>query len=140
MQFKVPQNIDMQDKIVGPLTLLQFVYLMAGGIIIYITFSVATPVIAWLIAVPVGILTLALTFLKIQDQPFGLFLMATVLFFVRPQTRIWHKETELEQLPQQKITPVKKEDIKLPKKGIEKSELEKLAYVLDTRGKTAKSQ
>lgn len=135
MQFKVPQNIDLEDKIVGPLTLIQFVYLMAGGIIIYISFNVFSAGIFWLIAIPTALLSLSLAFLKIQDQPFSHFLLAAVLFFVRPAKRIWHKELALERLTVEKAPVKKKEEIKLPKKGIEKSELEKLAYILDTHGK-----
>ena len=36
MRYKVPQNIDMEDRIVGPLTMVQFVIVMIGGMIVYV--------------------------------------------------------------------------------------------------------
>lgn len=139
MQFKVPQNIDMEDKIVGPLTLLQFVYLMSGGLIIYIALNTLRNNWFWLIAIPVGLLSLSLAFLKIQDQPFSHFLVSAVLFFVRPKNRVWHKELILEQ-PHMLKKNIKKEEKKAPpKEGIKKTELEKLSFILDTKGKVEKS-
>ena len=38
-QYKIPQNIDVEDKILGPFTLKQFLYIMVGGILIYVFFN-----------------------------------------------------------------------------------------------------
>ena len=84
MQFKVPQNIDLEDKIIGPLTLMQFVYLAAGGVIIYITRELASAPVFWLIAIPVAIISLSLTFLKVQDQPFSHFLYSLAIYITKP--------------------------------------------------------
>jgi hypothetical protein len=140
MQFKVPQNIDLEDKIIGPLTLVQFIYLITGGIIIYISFSVFSPIVFWPIAIIVGLLSLTLAFIKIQDQPFSRFLASMALFFVRPQKRVWNKEIALEEIPYKKASQIKKEDMKVPQKAVEKSELEKLSYILDTRGKAGEQK
>ena len=140
VQFKVPQNIDLEDKIIGPLTLLQFIYLITGGIIIYVSFSVFSPIVFWPIAIVVGLLSLALAFVKIQDQPFMHFLASMALFFVRPQKRVWSKEVVLEEIPYKKTSQIKKEVTKAPQKAVEKSELEKLSYILDTRGKSGEQK
>jgi len=138
MQFKVPQNIDLEDKIVGPLTLLQFVYLMAGGLIIYIAMGIIHSGWFWLVAIPVGIFSLALAFLKIQDQPFMHFLASAALYFVRPRERAWKKEDVFERPHVFKKAVVKKDEKVGPKRHIVKSELDKLAFVLDTKGKVEK--
>lgn len=137
MQFKVPQNIDMADRIVGPLTLVQFLYLLVGGIAVYFLFTVVSPIsfgIFLLLAVPIGIFALALTFLKVQDQTFGKFVRSFAVYIVKPKTRIWFKEGVDTSLI---ITPDKVEkSTAVEHKTIKKSELEKLIQVLDTGGRS----
>lgn len=134
MQFKVPQNIDMADRIVGPLTLVQFLYVLIGGIVVYFLFTTIAPISGTLFllsALPVAVFSLALAFLKIQDQPFPKFVGSFIFFLVRPKVRIWHKEGISAGL---KIVPdVKKMgDDPVQGKKIKKSELEKLIQVMDT--------
>ncbi len=138
MQFKVPQNIDLEDKIVGPLTLLQFLYILGGGVIDYALFmAIGSNFIFYIIAIPIGILALALAFLKIQDQPLLHFITAALFFYSRPKERHWQRvgtsTMMVKNLPQT--------EIKAPatvKRNASQSELDQLAYMLDThRGKAA---
>ncbi len=134
MQFKVPQNIDMEDKIIGPLTLLQFIYLVIGGVILYATIKAGDTVMIAFVGIPVALLALALCFVKIQDQPFSKFVVSLVFFLTRPKIRVWNKQTELEEIPQAQA-PQAVKTLKIPMgKKVEKSELEKLSQVIDTRG------
>ncbi len=135
MQFKVPQNIDMADRIVGPLTLVQFLYLLLGGIIVYILFSIIAPVNGTLFLVlagPVALFTLALTFLRIQDQPFPKFVAAFFIFLVKPKLRVWHREGFDPELVITKDDKSKK--AATPHKNIKRSELERLVLAVDTGG------
>lgn len=136
MQFKVPQNIDMQDRVVGPLTLIQFLYLLVGGILIYFFFTTIAPVdptLFLILSTPVFLLSFSLAFLKVQDQPFGRFVVAFVFFLFRPKSRRWHKAG---QDPELIITPDKpKKAAAVAHKTIDKSQLEQLTQVLDTGGK-----
>ena len=136
MQFKVPQNIDLEDKIIGPLTLIQFVYLMAGGMIIYIAYSTLSTGLFLVIAIPVGLISLALTFLKVQDQPFSHFVSSLALYVVKPRKRVWRKLPEMETSESIiKNDAAKKDEKKIYKgKTISQTNLEELSYVLDTRG------
>ncbi len=135
MQFKVPQNIDMADRIVGPLTLVQFLYLLVGGIVVYFLFTTVAPVsfgIFLLIAVPVVVFVLALTFLKIQDQTFGKFVHAFAVYITKPKARIWFKEGIDANLI---ITPDKvQKSTAVEHKTVNKSQLDRLVQVLDTGG------
>lgn len=137
MQYKVPQNIDMQDKIIGPLTLTQFLYLMAGGMIVYIAYETLGPGFAFfIIALPISLFALAMAFLKVQDQPFTVFLISLLFYFFRPKTRVWHKLSEKEKFKEETTSVQKKlvkKDEDKPAKHVEKSELEKLAALLDTQ-------
>ena len=131
-QFRVPQKIDLEDKIFGPLTLMQFIYLMAGGMVIYAAFETMDTAIFWIIAVPVAILTLCLTFIKIQDQPFSKFVTSAAMFFVKPRTRHWYKNPEEEKFAKETMPKeTTKTEHKIEHRKVEKSELDKLAGVLD---------
>lgn len=135
MQFKVPQNIQMEDKIIGPLTMKQFVYLLVGGMVSYATIKTYNPAMIIFVGIPVAILALCLAFIKIQDQPFSKFLFSFAQYMLKPKQRVWQKDKEIfhSQKPIIQNTK-KKDDKKSAPKEVEKSELEKLSYILDTRG------
>jgi len=135
MQYKVPQKIDMEDKLIGPLTLWQFIYVLVGGMIIYAGWLKIAPIsraLFFIIAIPVGLISFALAFVKVQDQPFTKFIMAFIQYLARPKNRIWQKETQREEKVIVNVS--QREEIKPVAKKVEKSELEKLAHVLDTAG------
>jgi hypothetical protein len=136
LQFKVPQNIDMQDKIIGPLTMAQFLYVLIGGLIDYVllqTLLNTAPGLFFAFAIPIALFALAMAFLKINDIPFPRFIQAAILFIMSPKRRVWHKEIEAAAgvaLPK----PAAKTEPKIIRRTIDKSEIEKMAAVLDTAG------
>lgn len=98
-QYKVPQNIDLEDKIVGPFTMKQFAYLMGGGLLIYAIYQIFLPyengiVYTVIVALPVAFLALALTFIKINDRPFEKFIVNYFQFLFSPKRRIWSRGYE----------------------------------------------
>lgn len=132
MQFKVPQNIDMQDRIIGPLTLSQFFYLLFGGLIIYILFSklvlTGFSFLFWILAIPIGVFSFCMAFIKIQDRPFPVFFMAMVKYVSQPRARVWQHYTPVQ--PTQPIKVAKKVE-KEPKKALDPIRVNELADVLD---------
>lgn len=92
MQFQVPQFIDTEDKIVGPLSIRQFIYIVvAGGISTILFFSVQM----WLwiaLSIPLMGLAGALALAKVNGRPFAKFLLATLSFYWKPQTYVWQPE------------------------------------------------
>lgn len=92
MQFQVPQFIDVEDKIVGPLTLRQFLYL-AGGFGISMFFYFTVNFFIWIIiTLIVGVLAISLAFVKINGQPFLRILLAMINFYLKPQVYVWQPE------------------------------------------------
>lgn len=89
MQFQVPQFIDVEDRVVGPLTWRQFAYLAgAGGILFLLWFVLETAV--WFIAAAlIGGLALVTAFLKVNGRPFLLFLGSVFGFAAKPRRYIW---------------------------------------------------
>lgn len=91
MQYKIPQNVRIADKIVGPLTLKQMVIVGIGGGFTYVIYNVLAKryyIEVWLPAIiPPGLLTLALAFLKINGIEFGKWCLLMVEFFKNPRKR-----------------------------------------------------
>lgn len=129
MQFKVPQNIDMQDRILGPLTLFQLLYLLIGFLVAYSFFKSGSILGLIFVGIPVGILMLALSFIKINDQPFSRFVSSSIAFAFKPKTRLWHKggtAPKVNVSTQARITPT----VVTPK-PIDRGKLSQLASKLD---------
>lgn len=93
MRFKVPQNVQREDTIIGPLTLKQMGILGAGGGLTYavfITLSKSYFIEVWLPPVFIlTIITLAAAFLKIHSLPFHQFLMHLIEYHYLPKKRVW---------------------------------------------------
>ena len=92
MQFQVPQFIDTEDKIVGPLSLRQFGYLVAAlGASAILYFSVS----GWLwviLSIPLLGIGGAMAFVKINGRPFSKLLVAGFSFYWKPQTYVWQPD------------------------------------------------
>lgn len=136
MQFKVPQNIDMEDKIIGPLTLPQFFYLLFGGIIIYILFSKLVlnglTFIFIILAIPIGLFSFALAFVKVQDRPFPSFVLAAIKYLSLPRLRVWQRVPEQQKRPVV-VTKKSEPEKKTPTKHLDDLRAKELAGILDTR-------
>ena len=92
MLFQVPQFIDMEDKIIGPLTLKQFGYLAVAGIIIFILFSFLRMAFAIMLSVPLGALAFGLAFVKVKGMPLAKYLTSMIGFALKPQLYLWKKK------------------------------------------------
>ncbi len=94
MQFRVPQFIDMEDKIIGPLTLKQFGYVLgAGGMAFLIWTFVPIKILAILLIVPIVALFLALAFIKINNRPFGDILENAFSYYTNSKIYTWKQPT-----------------------------------------------
>ena len=97
-QFVVPQFIEVEDKIFGPITTRQFVILLVTGLILTAAFKWADTALFIFLAVLIGGLALVLAFVKINGQSFHYFLLNIVQTLRRPSRRIWHKMHEKQEL------------------------------------------
>jgi len=133
MRYKVPHNIDMQDRIVGPLTMLQFIEAVIGGGLAYICFSGIPGFIGTFLGIIVALLTLAIVFVKINERPFTAFLVSLIQFVLNPKQRSWHKDAE-DSLNVEIIKPVEKKEDKIKTKHINREQIEALARQTDSEG------
>lgn len=91
-QFQVPQFITIEDKVIGPFTVRQFLYLAAGAGIIGLTNYFFQLVIVIPVALLIGSLAGSLAFLKINEQPFPAMLKHAIVYLVRPRLFLWKKD------------------------------------------------
>jgi len=92
MQFNVPQFIDIEDKIIGPLTLKQFLYLAAGAGLLFFLWSYLALGAFILVAIPIGIFCILLAFYKVNGRPLINFLGAGIAYLSRPRLYLWKKK------------------------------------------------
>jgi hypothetical protein len=91
MQYQVPQFIEVEDKIFGPLTGSQFIYVV-GGIGFAIAMWLMLPLwAAVLLGGPVAAIGLALAFWRINDRPLIIFVEAGFNYFFRSKLYLWEK-------------------------------------------------
>ncbi|MFA5098810.1 MAG: PrgI family protein [Candidatus Paceibacterota bacterium] len=107
MQFQIPQFIEIENKIVGPLTLKQFLYLaVAAGMSFALYFVLAL----WLWIMVTAILTavsVSLAFVKYNGQPLPKILLYAFGFFWGPKFYLWQKTTESQSLTMEKRETLK---------------------------------
>lgn len=89
-EYKVPQDVEADDKLLGPFTFRQFIYLMIvfGMIVLAIALFQIFPLLA-IIPVPVGIFFAILALPIKKDQPMETYLAALLSFYLKPKKRIW---------------------------------------------------
>lgn len=94
MQFQVPQFIDIESKIVGPLTLRQFLYLAGAGGIGFISFWLFEVWLWFIVTAVFSALAIALAFAKYNGQPLIRILFYAMNFFWKPRLYIWQRKAE----------------------------------------------
>ncbi len=89
MEYQVPQFIEVEDKIVGPLTLRQFIYLAGTAGLCVVAFFYLPLIVSILVAVPIGALGVALAFYKVNGKPFIEMMEAGFNYYVGGKLFIW---------------------------------------------------
>ena len=128
MRFQVPQFIEVEDKIFGPLTFKQFIY-VAGGVAVGVVFFLLLPTfLAIFIALPAVLFGLALAFYKVNDKPFINMVEAFLKFHTTNKLYIWKKE---EKTPESRMVnkELGMEQVFVPK--LSNSKLKELTWSLD---------
>jgi hypothetical protein len=99
MQFQVPQFIDISPKIVGPLTLKQFLFLAAAAVPLFILFFILNFWVWIFVAVVLGSIGAALAFAKINGQPAVKIGVAAFNYFWQPRFFVWRRTEAAPKLP-----------------------------------------
>ena len=132
-QFQVPQFITVEDKVVGPLTIKQFLYVAGGAIIIAVAYKFLQSFLFLPIAVAVGALAAALAFVKINETPFPVIAKNAFLYFTRPHLYIWKQEKTKQTTGPAEVKKSESGIKTIPK--MSESKLSDLAWSLDIEEK-----
>ena len=92
MRFQTPQFIEIEDKIFGPLTLKQFIYLAGSGGVVFVLYKFLPIYISIFFIVPIAGLGLALAFYKINNKPFIFTMEAAFGYVLGAKLYLWKKE------------------------------------------------
>ncbi|MEI7819098.1 MAG: PrgI family protein [bacterium] len=139
-QYKVPQNVESEDKLIGPLSMKQFIYAVIGlawGGIWYTIFRAAgIPglFIAILIIIPVSGFMFLLAFGRREEQSFENYLIALIRFSVMPRKRTWMKDTGISKSIIDAPPPPPPVQMTQADYAKIQGRLKQLAMVVDSRG------
>ncbi len=132
MQFEVPQFIEVEDKIFGPLTLKQFIYLAGGAGISFTLYSFLPFFIAVLLILPIMGLSGALAFYKKDNRPLILLTESAFKYLLGNKLYIWKKEEKKKKKDKETVDVVKQ--LNIPK--LSNSKLKDLSWSLDIQNES----
>ena len=136
MLINVPQYIDVEDKIAGPLTMKQLGWCIALGVILMIMWNVVPTPVFFITGLPISALFIALAFFKPYGQPMGSFVVFAVMYFFRPKVYVWKRTSQnVINIPQK----AKAKEVFSVDKHMNSDSLRNLAQMLDSEGTTYSS-
>ncbi|MBI2551972.1 PrgI family protein [Candidatus Uhrbacteria bacterium] len=134
-QFTVPQFIDVEDKIIGPVTTRQFIIMLAGALLIFTFYKIFAFTYFIIFAGLVFIGSIVLAFVRINGQPFHFFLLNILQTWRSPNLQIWDKTTPNAILKQSlKLPPSPPAKVAPRKTPLTASRLAEIALQVDTGG------
>lgn len=134
MRYQVPQFIEVEDKIFGPLTARQFIYLAGGAGVSLAAVSILPVWLAIIISLPVAAFAVALAFYSVNGRPFLTILENSLSYFLGNKLYLWN--TDRKKTP----TVIRPEDT-LPRTSLvpklSQSKLKDLSWSLNIKDRNA---
>lgn len=129
MRYELPQFINIEDKIFGPFSFTQFIYLAGGGGLSYVLWTILPTILAVILILPIVALSLALAFYKVNGRPFIHVMQAAVSHAFSSKFYLW-KQKQTTGTAQQTDRTQPEADIAIPtREGSDR--LRKIAFNLD---------
>lgn len=134
-KFIVPQFIDKEDQILGPITVRQFLIMLVGMFAIFICYKLLQFVYFIFAALGIAAFGGTFAFVKVNGQPFHIFFINMLQTVMRPALRVWDKrplDIELrEYIKPEAAPPVR---VSYHKEAPPSSRLRDLTLVVNTGG------
>ena len=137
-QFQVPQFITVEDKVIGPLTIKQAVFVLGGIMLIALARTVFIPLLFYPIALVIAAIAAAMAFLKIGDVPFPTIVKNGFWYSMHPHVYIWKKEKMKKIAPKEAEAGHRVTVSATPK--LSESKLSDLAWSLNIKEKFRESE
>ena len=134
-QFVVPQFIDVEDKVIGPITVRQFIIMLVGGAFIFVAYKLSDFTLFLLQFVFISAFTLVIAFVKINGRPIHYFLLNVIQTTRRPKIRVWQKvftNDEIKSYSQKKEIEILPKTV--TKNKVRASRLAEISLIVDTGG------
>lgn len=137
--YKVPQDVEAEDKLLGPFSLKQFIFILmffGTGWVAFLLAQIALPIA--LVTLPFLIAFGTLGFVQRKDQPVEVYLSALIRFYMKPHRRVWDQEGYDQRvvITAPKVIEVQRaRDISQTEVS---TQLNSLARLMDSRGWAAK--
>lgn len=129
MRFQVPQFLEIEDKLFGPLTFKQFIYIAGSVGISVVLFMFLPNFIALIFSAPVLAFGFALAFYRINDKPFIFVVESFIKFHLSGKLYLWQKEQKIPTTANREVKPL--EQVYVPK--LSQSKLKDLTWSLDIK-------
>jgi hypothetical protein len=137
-RYQVPQFIEVEDKIFGPLTLKQFVWLAGAGGLCLILFTFLPFFVAVIFALPVVAMGAGLAFYQINGRPLIVAAEHAFMYLIGNKLYLWQQR---QAFPKQQATDPKAQGgVVLPVPKLSESKLRDLAWSLNIKDQAALGQ
>lgn len=94
MRFEVPQFINIEDKLFGPFTFKQSIYLVGGGGIIFIIYKTLPFFVTMILGLPIAAFSLALVFYKPNGRPFIHMVESFLIYSFTQKFYLWRQKDQ----------------------------------------------
>jgi len=134
MQYNIPQFVDVEDKIIGPLTLKQFLTLLGGGLLVFLFWSMFKVSLYFFAAtLPTAFVFMMLAFGKFNGRPVLGSVAGLVKFFFTPRYRVFMRGADSFEVKKKVIERDQPADQQPKEQTNRMSRLRSLAYLLDQK-------
>lgn len=141
MQFVVPQFIEVESKVIGPISVRQFIILLATAGIIFIWYSLLSNIPFVILSVVTFAIGGTFAFAKVNSQPFHQFALSLIQTVQRPRLSTWRREINqqvvVKMARKDKLERSQKKTAFVPKPDVTAEHIAELSLIVDTRGQYA---
>jgi len=135
MQFIVPQFIDVETKIIGPITPKQFIILIITAGLIFLSYKLSDFTLFIIEAIFLFGIGITLGFVKINSQPVYYFLISLIQVLKKPNIRVWKREKMVVLIKKIKEKKGEIEEAITPRRVLPLSKLSEISLLVDTGGR-----
>ena len=138
-KYIVPQFIDVENKILGPITVRQFATIAVAGVFVFVAYRLADFSLFIIEAIIIAGVTAIIGFFRFNGLPFHIFILNVIGTYKKPMLRVWLKDSarQVKERAKKKRKKGKVEDedhVFIPKKSVSSAKLSELALIIDTGG------
>ena len=133
MLFNIPQFIDKEDKIVGPLTAKQLGWCALGGVAMFLAWSQLDFSGFIIASIPIVFLTISLAFYRPNGMSLVFFIGASTSFFSKPKVYLWKQLPGKSKEKEVEITPVSQNHPTIERKRLDSEKVNKIISILNSK-------